>query len=442
MVAGGLAFALGLLAVDVPLKYERFVDDGSSGFHPRGYVFVEKSAKAPAGDWKLPALTSPAPVYACADIGGGKRLLVLDVQNAKDRFYNRLYFDANGNNDLRDDPVVDLPKPSEEASADQQEISSAAFTPVDFTVDRGTYKLPFCVRPIAYWGAEMPAGGLTAKEIESDSFVVYLLLNGCYRGECELQGVKYKLVLSDNDVNGVIEPKVIVKTIRGESQPCGDWLYIASGEQIGYRDWNFLGSLLVLKSTLYDVRLDAAKSVLSIEPSKAAGVKAAFPFDMERLSLVAEDGVRNVMLIDPGASAVIPAGKYRPCSYRGVKKDNEGDRWRVEMIATADTPYIEIGPNGANAAFGTPFTVKAVVPKFYYDRWTELAKKNEETRKQLLLSLEIEGAAHERIVDLAHFEGTQTKIALENNGQRPKEPTYSIATTDGTVVGTGSFNYG
>ncbi len=169
VVAGSLALALGLLAVDVPLKYERCGDDGGSGWQPRVYVLLEKSVKLPAGDWKLPELKSSLPVYACADIGGKKRLLVLDKRDAKDPFYNRLYLDANGNNDLRDDPVIETPRLPEDAG-DVVQYRYAPFPAVDITIDHGAYKTPYSMRLSVVFGGKLPEGGLTAKDIEGEYF--------------------------------------------------------------------------------------------------------------------------------------------------------------------------------------------------------------------------------------------------------------------------------
>ncbi len=85
--------------------------------------------------------------------------------------------------------------------------------------------------------------------------------------------MKYKLALVDEDVNGLLEPRVVMATIRGETAPRGDCLYMSDSEEIGYRDSTFLGSVLVVKSAVYDVRLDLSKNVVHVEPSKAAGVK-------------------------------------------------------------------------------------------------------------------------------------------------------------------------
>ncbi len=440
VIAGSLVCALGLVAVEVPLKYERY-GENDRGFQPYGYVLLEKSAKAPPGDWKLPELKSAVPVYALAAIGSGKRLLILDKRDAKDSFYTRLYVDANGDGDLRNDLVSETAAPPEGENA-RQRPRLARFPAVDLTVDCGAYTTPFSVSAVSYFAGEMPEKGLTAEEIESERFYFYLMLNCCYRGECELAGAKLKVILADTDVNGVIEPKVVMTEVRGETAPRGDWLFLSAGDEIDYRERTFFGSLLVFKSALYDVRFDAAGKILRIEPSKAAAVTAAFPLDIERMTLVADGGGPTIMLVKSGARAAIPAGKYLPAGYRALKKDAEGDLWRIEAQATAATPYIEIPGSGAKAAFGEPFVVKATVPDALYEQYAERVKKNPEARKQLLLMLAIEGAAGERVTDLAHIEGDKTKIALEKDGERPKEPTYSIAAADGTVLGTGSFRYG
>ena len=95
--AGALSLAAPARSLEVPLEYEREVSS----------IFLLKSAEAPPGEWKLPELKSETPVYLLAHLPGKRRLLVLDRRTGAETFFSRLYYDANGNRDLTDDPAFD-----------------------------------------------------------------------------------------------------------------------------------------------------------------------------------------------------------------------------------------------------------------------------------------------------------------------------------------------
>ena len=47
------------------------------------------------------------PIFAYFTFGDTEQLLVFDVRSYEDSVYNRIYFDANRNDDLTDDPPID-----------------------------------------------------------------------------------------------------------------------------------------------------------------------------------------------------------------------------------------------------------------------------------------------------------------------------------------------
>ncbi|MFA6239585.1 MAG: hypothetical protein WC655_01575, partial [Candidatus Hydrogenedentales bacterium] len=94
------------VALDVPLKYVLHpLDPGDH--HPYGDQRLQMKPAVPAGEWKLPSLVGKTPLYGIAEFGDKKYLLVLDSTIPADTFYSRLYFDANANRDLTDEPALD-----------------------------------------------------------------------------------------------------------------------------------------------------------------------------------------------------------------------------------------------------------------------------------------------------------------------------------------------
>ena len=88
--------------IEVKLDYEEVGKDAKK-YYPTGYRPIEFSFDPPPGDWKLPESNSNKALYAMVKIGDRERLLMLDCQSKEDRFYNKLYFDENGNGSFSED---------------------------------------------------------------------------------------------------------------------------------------------------------------------------------------------------------------------------------------------------------------------------------------------------------------------------------------------------
>jgi hypothetical protein len=102
----GFSFVTAAFAIDVPLKYQKHPAE-SEDFYPYGSNGFKVTLKKPSGDWTFPAFVSGKALYTLVKIGDAERLCVLDKQKEDAEFYNRIYFDSNGNNDLTDDAVLD-----------------------------------------------------------------------------------------------------------------------------------------------------------------------------------------------------------------------------------------------------------------------------------------------------------------------------------------------
>jgi hypothetical protein len=190
------ALAAGAAALDIPLTYERYGDSGGSGggFRPWGYFMPEKSTKPPAGTWKLPAFVCAKPLYAQVTLGSEQRLLVLDCAKAGDQFYSKLYFDANGNRDLTDDPVL--------ASSDEgRDARYPQFPQIETTVTIKGTATPYSFGVSAYGRDAKPVAEYSEQEFE-ERVGLYVFAACCYRGTFTLGGVTYKLVLGDSGING------------------------------------------------------------------------------------------------------------------------------------------------------------------------------------------------------------------------------------------------
>jgi hypothetical protein len=141
----------------------------------------------------------------------------------------------------------------------------------------------------------------------------------------------------------------------------------------------------------------------------------------------------------PDKEIKVPKGKYRLLKYTALRKDEQGDMWRLSAGATTESPVITVGGKGRSVLiFGEPYTPVVDV--------TELGGRSllKELRR-VFLYFNVEGKGKEFLTDLSHISGTQTRIPLsekKGRGHRPKEPTYKITKAGGEEVARGSFKYG
>ena len=193
-----------VFGIDVQLKGMRPSDDARTGF-PFDYVSLEKSTTAPAGAWKLPALQCETPVYAFLTLGGEKRLLILDVDNRSATFYNRIYFDANGNQDLTDDPAVGQENPSEPFAY------SPSFALKDVPVKANGLTVPYSFRIyLNYRGrkSKIPSASSIKRSLK-----VFAAADTWYTGAFDHKGVQYRICIGDGNANGRFDDAPVIPDI-------------------------------------------------------------------------------------------------------------------------------------------------------------------------------------------------------------------------------------
>jgi hypothetical protein len=264
-------------------------------------------------------------------------------------------------------------------------------------------------------------------------------LNCSYTGEFKIGNQKYSVFLGDSDCSGRFNDRFSVykfeKPPPGRMQIFGrgDVLFITTGDKIGVYDRLTLGDMLLVKDKLFKVSISTAEGKMTLTPVTGNLVSLQLPADTERLSLYTEDEKHCLMAFQPSKKIKIPAGKYRLYNYQILKKDKQGDLWRLNATATSETSFVTVEGKGKSVVeFGEP-----------YMPLVEVTVRENTSRASI--GFDIEGRGKEFVTDLSHISGEQTKISLseeENLGHRPKEPTYKVVKTDGEVVTQGSFEYG
>jgi hypothetical protein len=431
----GLCLCASAFAIDVPLKYQKHPEESES-FFPYGNVVFEKKLEPPPGEWKFPEFVSKSPLYAVVKFGNTERLCVLDKQKDDSKFLDRMYFDANGNKDLTDDPSID-------GTVDQgpnERYLYVNYPSMDVKIEVDDKSLPYSFRPriFVYMLEQLEKQGFNEKNI--NRFVQMIFMVNCsYTGEFEIGGQKYKVFLGDSNGNGRFNDRFSV--YKFERPPPGrirvfgqgDSFYITTGDKIEVYDVHTLGDMLLVKDKLFKVKISTAEGELTLTPVTGKLVPLQLDMETQRISLYTEDEKHCIMAFQSGKKIKVPAGKYRLYNYQLFKKDEQGDLWRLNASATNESPFVTVDGRGKpTIGFGEPF--KPLV---------EVRMRGKTSRASI--GFDIEGKGKEFVTDLSHVFGDRTKILLseeENLSHRPKEPTYKVVKADGEVVAQGSFEYG
>lgn len=439
-----LCMTTAAFALDVPLTYVR-QPEGRDAFLPFTSTKVQATIQRPAGDWELPELKSKPPIYAFARFGDKERLVILDRQNADDFFYSRLYFDANGNNDLTDDPVIDGGFGGEDG-----EFCYAVLPSVDTMIEIEGKSLPYCFRAhvfYSYFGDYGRPDKQLTKENIDENMTFEFRSNCFYSGGFELDGSSYGVALGDTNVNGRFNDRFpaqgssVEELVEAYGQSAlfsgSDHFYLATGRQPEARDVQVCGNLLLVDGRLFDVNISTPEGKMTLKPVTESLVPLNLPMATERMTVYTEDGRSCLMMYRPGNEAMIPRGKYRLLGYTVLRKDEQGDEWFLAAAATADISSVTVdGSTHPSLRFGEPY-----VPVI---ELSEAAKQGvREGATQVRVGFIVEGGGKERLADLSRVSGNRTRIELSaENPNRPKEPTYKIVQPDGQIVAQGSFEYG
>jgi len=438
MILVGVALAVPAAGLEAPLVYERYPEERDE-FRPYGGTGFQANFKAPDGEWKLPELLSAKPIYQLIDLGDRKHLIVLDQQRAKDAFYNRLYFDANANRDLTDDPVV------ETTASDNGSYYHVSFPPIDATVVVDGKLLPYSFMPMAYGSFEGSVVSrltrlFTGGQREWRYLQVSLNVHCLYASAFEFDGQSYRLWLGDANANGRFDDRLdIPDESRGSSRiyAQGDHLYLKADADVDYNDRQTLGDLLWLNGTLFETGIDIAEGTLTLTPRTEGLAQLELENPPDQLSLYTNDEKHCIMLFRPTPTVAVPPGDYRLLSYKVVRNDDQSDRWRLCATGTTDGPVITVEKAGtAVLKLGEPYQALARVADWDMERV-------QTGQRDVRLNFTIEGAAKEQVTELSRVAGEKSTLPMSTrDARRPKEPTYKILLPDGEVVAQGSFEYG
>ena len=423
------------LAIEIPLTYVRHEEERrDGGFQPAGYGGVAMKFKPPEGEWKLPELIGPRPLYGLALLGNEFRLFVLSRQKQEDVFYNRMYFDANGNKDLTDDPFVD----GAINHRQEHDFCVVSFPPVDMTIPQDGSDTPFS------FAATMSVSRFSQFEKRQDEEAgqrLWIMLRSyChYEGAFELNGQKYRVALNDASADGRFDKAMTYrKAPQGDGEAEGlfgaertDLFYLSRGDRLSIHEWHQLGNHLVLDGTVFHVKVDIPGRVITLTEKTDGLAALKLGEETEQLTLLDREEGNCVMAHRAGDRVMLPQGSYRLLAYRVLKEDKWGDRWIMRGEGDGRSQFVEAKGGQENTLpLGQPLRV--VVTAYTYRGGASYR-----------LNFELKGDGGESIGEVVHISGSLTEIPLSTSRRNyPKEATYQVVRMDGEVVARGTFEYG
>ncbi len=438
-----LCFASALSAIDVPLRYLKYPEKQEAYF-PGGLARMNKSLRAPTGIYKYPEFISKKPIYVRVKLGAEERLIIMDKQKPSDDFYNRIYFDANANNDLTDDPVIDGTLESDS----RQFYQRVKFPPVDTAITLDGKSLPYSFIPEFFARSRLFDETRIDEAFVERAINCYLRTNCLYKGTFEVDGEAYHVSLSDSNCNGIFgekfELRKFERPIPGRMPifAAGDGIFLSRGEEIHQYTQQIVGDWLLVRNKLFEMSVNQANERLSLTPMTENLASLKLAMQAEHISLYTEDGKHFLMACRPEKNINVPRGKYRLYSYNLLENDDQGDLWSLTARATTESPWvIAKGSADADLAFGEPYLAAVDVP----DERLVNVQGSTSARTSAFLLFTVRGKGNEDIIDLTHERGDKTRIPLSKKKgltHRPKEPTYRILRPDGKTAAQGSFEYG
>jgi hypothetical protein len=423
---------------EIKLEYVQGAEKGEAHL-PTGSRGVLLSLEKPAGLGTVPAARSKQPVYGSVDLADGQRFIMLDKAKPEDELFTLVYFDANKNGDLTDDP-------SQSGAAVMSERRGRRSGYVRFPAEKttilaGENALPFHYR-ISVTGLtinEIDVNALTAADL-SENISCSFDVACYYAGELTLDGHTYIVALADRNANGRFGDRNRGRSTESGnslawSNSFGDALYITESSEATEYDAMVLGDYIVLRDRIFGVTVDEAGQRLVLDPV-TADLSALELGDDSRLVMLQRraDGA-TVSLFSPGRKVMVPQGAYRLIRYQLQKRDAEGDLWQLTAVSAGRVEYVATGTAGSRVRFGQPFRTIVTISPSAIKLWQD--------GEGLKLSLLVAGSGDDRLVDVARLSGTKSKIEMsELEPEHPKEPAYHVLQPDGEIVAQGDFEYG
>jgi len=348
--------------------------------------------------------------------------------------YNRLYFDANHNGDLTDDPVIE----ARAARHIRSNYAMATFPPVSVALELEGKRVDYLFML-----------GVTVRSTPNFAYANGTIRAAGWReGEITLDGQKWRVVVVDGNSNGRFDDPARMLTLNRATgsytyPQFADWVYLVDPEtKDGYGSQydpttnpfqHPVGKWIQTAGGVYDLTVSPGGDTLTLEPSAAPVGRVTNPNTGYRALVFGEQGVMKIAS-DASGEAPLPAGAWRLYGYTIDKtkpvepaKPEEGE----EKTTPEQPKYTRV--SGRVQGECEPIAVaegKSVALPFGPPYEPEVSASPGRAKGQISLGLVLFGAGGDRC----------SGMAVE--GRVPPKPTFIISTEDGTEVDSGSFDYG
>ncbi len=421
-------------ALEVPLKFRPTSANSQDWVGEDAHRLV-CWAQPPPGNWKLPRFHAPAPVFSVIYLGGIRHLLVLDKKNPRNPFYNRLFFDAGGDGDLTDDPVV-------EGKAFSRGLGFyyATFPPLEvkLRLPQGTAPYRFEIRA----HKRAPLMGRSPSRVRAAENVAIFMLTACeYTGTLRVGSRSYHLALADSNGNGIFGDRLEKEeegSSRQEAAQKSDRLFLGSGPNFSPQEDLRAWGLLSLEGILYKMRFDQPRGRLLLDPIPTPAGRLSFPTRAAKIKLLGLEGAPDILFVQPAREVRVPKGIYKLGCYALTARDDGGNIWTLKAQAPAGAPPARAGGEKPEMVlFGPPYTPVVHVRARFPRRLR---------RRTVTAHLEfgVRGTGGEEVFFLASPTNRPSSILRSKKlPDLPKEPAFTILELPGeTPVASGKFEYG
>lgn len=353
-----------------------------TGSQDRAYQPITLTTNPPAGV-ALPKLNAP-PYFARwltpMDPSGG-RWLCLD-RSRKSGPYDRLYIDSDGNGRLDDKTPI----------PGKTDAYNAEFPPARIVFKGEDGPVTYHIALRFYQNPQGPAQLLASAA-------------GWYEGMVNFDGVKKRLQLLDGNVNGTFND------ISTDPYQC-DRVQL-DGDKSGER---YLGRMLEVDGKYF--KIEVARDGAFVKVQKAENVTLGQVHVPASISEFVAFGDNGHFVCKPeNGNFTLPTGHYQLIHWTINRKDEKGAPWTLSgynipaktggfQVAADKTSLVEVGE-----------PVQCVL------------KAVEGADRQITFSLQFEGRKNE-------------SIEMLRGGQRPAGPKLTLTNPGGTLVYTGSFEFG
>jgi hypothetical protein len=400
LVVGGCLLAGGASAAEeVALRYRFSAFQG-----PPVYATGQKLkvGESPAETLlQTPPFCSEKPRYGTVTLGNGSDTtftFALDESGGTAHGYDRLYLDANNNENLADDPPV----------SGVRQRGSTRFGPLALLIDTdGRRQLYHAV-------IERQGAGARAE--------YYLKSLGYFIGTAPFAAERHAVALIDFNANGIYGDPF--RELGPDPSKAGDALLVDANDDGRFeqgspisKEFIYCGRCIVVDGRFYELQLRPDGSALRVTPAPVtlATIRSGYP--RFNLVLAGKEGVWTIE--SKNGQAQVPAGQYQVL-YWNIERQASSGKWEVQggsMGTAADAPELAVTDRGqASFQLSAPLVAKVTSSRAGSQGYN--------------FQLSVATASGESISNVAV------------NGGQPPAPTLRVLDDQGNEVAQLKFHYG